>query len=1015
MMRVKRMCEAVTILVLLVFTFHEASYVYIPNRALSHQALNRSTVLEDGIDDKDSAYVQPTATRKDFLNAADAIGRGERARELMEAQIRVENILRGMGITGVGGKGIEWLSFEVMQALEEDGFALMTPGGYLRLTYEPASSFYERLDVISGRTLYAERLPDETLTPTFTYTEVEFDRTTLTYEGHQAVCDLLFKMAHAPKEEYTGLEVHSLQEFLQAEAVFYNKKIGANNVKKLLEICDMPFSNSSRAIHIITGRGASPIPWVLASYSDGYGINVVYSGTPDKLIEALLHELNRFANPSLDHELNALVVAEGPVADMLEKVKSRLRGDFAMAEMPATPSEGAAYANTRQAVESLDLADWKDIITTYLARLINDVQGAVDADSNLSAIRDNSATYANMRHFFDGDIFDIQDPEKLASLEEAFWQDLEAELARVKGDSPVSGVDSQGTESGIALLGTIELPNTRRVVADSQLTWANVSEPVTTIMGLFERKLRERPDAQTLGDLELERALHYSIGGQPGTFGKGTSRQIAAALRQDLTVALENFQKAKSQSIGAASGSDEQGQAVELTHDGRSYPGRLVTRDSRLVLDMTGADFFEADEMYGIMMGALEGVQPTPDCVVGSLGHIENFELSDPDETIEDFCHRFNAETGRGLSRIEDEPAGYFQEAADQLELSLGTFSARAAAVMKLLRIELEMNAGVDDLLDLTKVAATVRDLFESDDLLDTYEPRQVDALEAALWADLFVEFNRLTVSSAVAIPADKGHVAREMKVAGDFEVSTTRSEIDSVGNNIWDDYLEKRLAGDLEKIEEVIPIILDLDFLPGGVQREMLEGSAEGKSKIETYLRRNIQRRLKKSGSDARCVVEFVSGKDKDGLLTFADRYDGRAILITTDNKINQMTEKDNAKGRLKDITAITPRPMDSEDRQAYAHTQAVVAFAVIKSRLADVDLSRSENITRFQEPLSALHEIITGEGLDLAEIDPAVISDPRKSALAMVLGVPSAVPVFDSDQMRQLMEAEERRLRAA
>jgi len=259
-------------------------------------------------------------------------------------------------------------------------------------------------------------------------------------------------------------------------------------------------------------------------------------------------------------------------------------------------------------------------------------------------------------------------------------------------------------------------------------------------------------------------------------------------------------------------------------------------------------------------------------------------------------------------------------------------------------------------------------------------------------------------------------------------DAASVETDIRETSDYVWNECIDDKLfeAADSMKGGVVLPIILDLDYLPPGMQRAALEGTGEERIATLSLIRRNLERRL---GKNIECRIIPVSGKNKDALLEYANetyknleqRQRGKIIqkplVITTDTKVSSMTNEEVRANNIADITAVTLRPfmtVDGEMQEPFVHTQALIAYAVVKSRLSDDDFRLGKESTNFQK-LSRLHEILTGETLSVLDIPPEILKDRTRSALELLIGLPPATRLFDSDQMRDLMRAEEARLRSA
>ncbi|MFA5143843.1 MAG: hypothetical protein WC522_06740 [Candidatus Omnitrophota bacterium] len=297
------------------------------------------------------------------------------------SNIAVPQVLSEMGIVGARDRNIFALSADIISALEANpkkGILLMVPGGYLRLTHEPQTgSFNEKVGEIAGKSLYAVREGNETYDPSFENIII-FDHKLWPREdcpGHQAMWDLLLKMAHTPNETYDGLEAHLLADFLAPDlSKALEAKIGKENVAKLIEIGNKPFGASKGLIHVVTGKDKSVIPWRIASFSRGYGVNVTYTGDNNEFIDYLLHELNAATyyletGTEIQHANNDPEVSQVKVGEILAKIEKGLtRGDSATGEMPTEqtqpglPEEASRLANRQRLVQAI--AD--DLIANYL-------------------------------------------------------------------------------------------------------------------------------------------------------------------------------------------------------------------------------------------------------------------------------------------------------------------------------------------------------------------------------------------------------------------------------------------------------------------------------------------------------------------------------------------------------------------------------------------------------------------------------------------------------------------------
>lgn len=259
-------------------------------------------------------------------------------------------------------------------------------------------------------------------------------------------------------------------------------------------------------------------------------------------------------------------------------------------------------------------------------------------------------------------------------------------------------------------------------------------------------------------------------------------------------------------------------------------------------------------------------------------------------------------------------------------------------------------------------------------------------------------------------------------------DVASVETDIGEASDYIWNECIDDEIFKHANRLEAktVIPIILDLDYLPPGMQRSVLEGTGEERIATLSLIRRNLERRL---GKNIECRILPTSGQTKDALLEYANetyknleqeqkgKVVQKPLVITTDTKVAAMTEEEVRRNNIADITAVTPRPfmtVDGEMQEPFIHTQALVSYAVIKSRLTNVDFRLGKQSATLQR-LSRLHQILTGETLNISSLPPAMIDDPTASALEFLIGLPPATRVFDSDQMRDLMRAEEARLRSA
>jgi len=234
--------------------------------------------------------------------------------------------------------------------------------------------------------------------------------------------------------------------------------------------------------------------------------------------------------------------------------------------------------------------------------------------------------------------------------------------------------------------------------------------------------------------------------------------------------------------------------------------------------------------------------------------------------------------------------------------------------------------------------------------------------------------------------------------------------KINKVGNLVWNKlfgaFSDARTEG-----TGTLPVIIDLDYLPHGFERAEFArtGLRRGRSEVETQLRKRLQERL---GREVRII--FASPKKSegiDGLVDHAKRceteYGVKPILITTDAKVAIMSTEE--AGSFKDITAVIPRPKKRQRglEPLYLDTAAITGFAVCKSMLTQADLEQGRDSQKLRM-LSELSKEVTGKALNLEAIGPEVLSDKRRFALSMALGLPNAVPLYDKGEMRDLWKAE-------
>ncbi len=262
------------------------------------------------------------------------------------SNIAIASMLSEMGIKDSKKRGIFDLSVEVMNAFKKNpdkGIVLMVPSGYLRIS-KKAGEFSKKIGEIRGEAVYASREGAETLMNTFNERifSVNYDRNSMTYDGHQAVIDLFLKMSHAKK--YEGLEAHSLEDLPAWDTIKVKlaKSFGAANVERLLNI------SRFFPISIITGKNGQTIPWAIGSNSPTYGVNLSYrsfgdvGGTVNSswFVNALLHELNAAANSGIKHS-DKVMMSVNDILDKLERKAEILEGelgtggDKATAVMPA--------------------------------------------------------------------------------------------------------------------------------------------------------------------------------------------------------------------------------------------------------------------------------------------------------------------------------------------------------------------------------------------------------------------------------------------------------------------------------------------------------------------------------------------------------------------------------------------------------------------------------------------------------------------------------------------------------
>jgi hypothetical protein len=287
---------------------------------------------------------------------------------------------------------------------------------------------------------------------------------------------------------------------------------------------------------------------------------------------------------------------------------------------------------------------------------------------------------------------------------------------------------------------------------------------------------------------------------------------------------------------------------------------------------------------------------------------------------------------------------------------------------------------------------------------------------EESLMDEIGPTLSNLFTSGTMGVDGHRAEDITDVKQATPEEVELTRADVNRVGDLIWNEFFTNTSIANFSAIKDQFPIILDLDFLPENIRNAIRESLNRNVSIDNQGILALIEANINKRLTNANCFIILTEeGEGHSALLDHAGRvhseYGKRPILITTEAKTQEIASLDQAEVRLhiRDITAVTPRP-----ERTYTHMQAVVSYAVIKSQLTEEDLRSRETSPRFQA-LSSLHEFLTGISLVEADIPLAILQNPAQSAIALLIGTEPAGRLFDDDQMRQLMEAEELRLRAA
>ncbi|NQT22501.1 MAG: nucleoside monophosphate kinase [Candidatus Omnitrophica bacterium] len=252
--------------------------------------------------------------------------------------------------------------------------------------------------------------------------------------------------------------------------------------------------------------------------------------------------------------------------------------------------------------------------------------------------------------------------------------------------------------------------------------------------------------------------------------------------------------------------------------------------------------------------------------------------------------------------------------------------------------------------------------------------------------------------------------------------LNEAKKSIEEACDYIWDTLFNDILKKDLRKLDGIMPVLVDLDFITDELQRNNLLSEENRNSEVITLIRRNMERRIKVFNSNFGFKIIVTSNESKNDLLQRAhslkEKHNNKPILITTLGKVAEIDASDRISDVVSDITAISPIHCEQAEgiyRTAYVKIPAIIAFAVTKALIDKSDFELSNN--RKLMALARLHNIITGIELDLNDPElPTVLDDPVNYALKLILEIlPTPESLFDSNQLDELEKHELKLLRAA
>jgi len=251
-----------------------------------------------------------------------------------------------------------------------------------------------------------------------------------------------------------------------------------------------------------------------------------------------------------------------------------------------------------------------------------------------------------------------------------------------------------------------------------------------------------------------------------------------------------------------------------------------------------------------------------------------------------------------------------------------------------------------------------------------------------------------------IHLPVHK--LVTETLLLNDKSIEDLMLNINATGDYIWGRENGKGLlTGLLKSLEdEDIPIIFDMDILPSEEQQKAMDAPPGKQIEIITLIKRNIQRKMNMLGRKAMCTIEVSSGEAVDKLRDRAEKYKGRAILITTEKKTEAIKSLlgDGASRYFKDVTAMQ-EVGDSQAYKMYMQLQAIFTYAFVKSFLTEDDLRHKDKSIRLQA-LSRLHEYLTGMPLDLSHLNPGMIHDRITLAIMLRILLPPILKGYNEKQ---------------